>query len=616
MMNTRIYRSINKSEIGQGITEFALVFPILLLLTLGIIEFGRMLFIYSATASASREAVRYGSAAGDTPGGTPRYMDCTGMQDAAIRVGSIAGIQNADITIQYDHGPLTTAFDTCPVADAEDISGGIDRIVVQVSVDYTPLVPFVNIPGFMINSQSARTVVKDIQVGVEENDDEIDPTVAFTLSGQTVSEDAGTATVVAQLSTTTSNDVTVPFTVSGSATPGAGNDYTIVSSPVTISAGDTTANIVITINDDAFTESDETVVITMGSPTNATKVSPDGHTLTITDNDGALPTVSLGSASQSGAENVGSMSIPVQLSEISGDDVLVPFSVSGSASEGGGNDFTISASPLTIAAGDTSTNITITVNDDGLVEGDETVIVTMGTPTNATKGAPDEHTSTITDNDALPTVSFSLSSQNNSEATATVLARLELDHTTGSDVSVPFSVGGTATQGGGADYTISASPVVISAGSDWANITISVNNDEYDEPDETVVITLGTPTNASLGSPNVHMATIEDDDLPASTPEMTVSLTDSSTKQNKNFWHPTVTVTVKDESNNLLSGVLVAGNFDNGLGSGNCTTVDGECNIKKSMVSSSINPVNFSVTGVILAGYSYSGSDSILLTKP
>jgi len=59
-----------------------------------------------------------------------------------------------------------------------------------------------------------------------------------------------------------------------------------------------------------------------------------------------------------------------------------------------------------------------------------------------------------------------------------------------------------------------------------------------------------------------------------------------------------------------------AGNFDNGLGSGNCTTVDGECNIKKSMVSSSINPVNFSVTGVILAGYSYSGSDSILLTKP
>ena len=61
----------NGKERAQGLVEFALVLPILLVLMMGLIEFGRLLFIYSAAATASREAVRYGSAAGENPGGTP-----------------------------------------------------------------------------------------------------------------------------------------------------------------------------------------------------------------------------------------------------------------------------------------------------------------------------------------------------------------------------------------------------------------------------------------------------------------------------------------------------------------------------------------------------------------
>jgi hypothetical protein len=53
---------------GQGIVEFALVRPLLLVLMLGVIEFGRLLFFYSSTFTASREAARYGSAAGNVGG--------------------------------------------------------------------------------------------------------------------------------------------------------------------------------------------------------------------------------------------------------------------------------------------------------------------------------------------------------------------------------------------------------------------------------------------------------------------------------------------------------------------------------------------------------------------
>ena len=108
-------------------------------------------------------------------------------------------------------------------------------------------------------------------------------------------------------------------------------------------------------------------------------------------------TVTFTSAGQSGSEGVGTMSITVQLSQTVGNTVTVPFTVTGNAS--GGTDYTITNSPVTIPSGQTETTIDITVVNDTDVEGDETVIVTMGTPTNATQGATTQHTATITDND-------------------------------------------------------------------------------------------------------------------------------------------------------------------------------------------------------------------------
>ena len=53
------YRRRSKpDENGQGMVEFALVLPLLLLVMFGIIEFGRLLFIYSAVFTSSRDAAR------------------------------------------------------------------------------------------------------------------------------------------------------------------------------------------------------------------------------------------------------------------------------------------------------------------------------------------------------------------------------------------------------------------------------------------------------------------------------------------------------------------------------------------------------------------------------
>ena len=78
---------------------------------------------------------------------------------------------------------------------------------------------------------------------------------------------------------------------------------------------------------------------------------------------------------------------------------------------GGGVDYTLANGTLTIAAGSTTGTITIAgIVDDLIDELDETVIVTLSGPTNASLGATTVHTYTILDNDATPNVSFSCSS--------------------------------------------------------------------------------------------------------------------------------------------------------------------------------------------------------------
>jgi hypothetical protein len=196
------------------------------------------------------------------------------------------------------------------------------------------------------------------------------------------------------------------------------------------------------------------------------------------------------------------MTVTAQLSATSGLDVTVPFTLSGTATQGAGADYTITASPITIPAGSDNATITITVNDDGIDEADETVIVTMGAPTNATAAAPTVHTATITDNDATPTVSWTAASQSGAEGVGTMTVTAQLSATSGLDVTVPFTLSGTATQGAGADYTITASPITIPAGSDNATITITVNDDAIDEADETVIVTMGAPTNTRQTRPS------------------------------------------------------------------------------------------------------------------
>ena len=118
--------------------------------------------------------------------------------------------------------------------------------------------------------------------------------------------------------------------------------------------------------------------------------------------------VQITSSAQTVLENTGSVAITVTITPAPTQLVTVPFTVSGSAAAG--IDYTVSNSPLTFDATNTTQTITLNViNDSVMKEADETMIVKISTPTpvaEAGLGAPDSELVTITirDNDAAPII--------------------------------------------------------------------------------------------------------------------------------------------------------------------------------------------------------------------
>ena len=342
------------------------------------------------------------------------------------------------------------------------------------------------------------------------NDDDSPPVIDFNLTSSSGDEATTSKTITVNLSTASSKDVTVNYAVSGTAT-GSGSDYVLADGTLTINAGTTSGSIIIdSIADDSLDEPNETIIITLSNPNNATLGSDSVHTYTINDND-IGPEVDFNITSSSGAESISSVGLTVDLSEVSGQNVTVDYTVTGTAT-GSGTDYTLTDGTLTINAGETSGTITISnIVDDSITEINETVIVTLSNPINANLGIDSVYTYTIADNDN-PIVEFNTISSNGAESVSSAAITVDLSGAFSQTVMVNYTVTGTAT-GSGIDYTLSDGTLTIDAGEIAGVISITdIVDDLLDEDNESVIITLSSPSNAILGNDIVHTYTINDND--------------------------------------------------------------------------------------------------------
>ncbi len=310
---------------------------------------------------------------------------------------------------------------------------------------------------------------------------------------------------------TSATDTVLSYTVSGTATPGAGKDYTPLSGTVTIAAGATTADIDIAVLNDDLVEGGETVLVTLNAVTSgdAEIAIDDLHrtaTLSISDDDAAAVSVAK-VADGAEAATPAPGKFRVTQTQASAVDTVLSYTVSGTATAGDGNDFTPLSGTVTVAAGSLTADIDVAVLDDDLVEGAETVSVTL---TAITSDSPDVSINTaaraasldILDDDAA---SVSLARVNDgAEAATPANGRFRVSQTKASttDTVLSYLVAGTATPGDAADYTTLAGTVTIAAGATSADIVVPVLNDLLVEQTETVVVTLFAVTS---GDPDIDI---------------------------------------------------------------------------------------------------------------
>ena len=314
-----------------------------------------------------------------------------------------------------------------------------------------------------------------------------------------------------------SGAVSVSFATSnGTAT--APGDYTAVSQTVSFADGDTAnKTISIPIINDTTAEANETVNLTLSSPTGgATLGTPSTAVLTITDNDVALPagTLQFSAATYSVGENGGNAAVIVTRTGGSSGAVSVSFATSNGTATAPG-DYTAVSPTVSFADGDTANKtISIPIINDTTAEANETVNLTLSSPTGgATLGTPSTAVLTITDNDvALPAGTLQFSAATYSVGENGGNAAVIVTRTGGSSgaVSVSFATSnGTATAPG--DYT-AVTQTVNFANGDTANKTVNIPiiRDTTADPNETANLTLSGPTGgATLGTPSTGVLTIK-----------------------------------------------------------------------------------------------------------
>lgn len=101
---------------GQAVVEFAMILPILMLILLGIIEFGRFYNAWLMVTNASREGARIASLGGTTLQVEERVdvvMESFDLNRITVSINPLGVGSRGDmvtVTVVYDIDPLTPMF--------------------------------------------------------------------------------------------------------------------------------------------------------------------------------------------------------------------------------------------------------------------------------------------------------------------------------------------------------------------------------------------------------------------------------------------------------------------------------------------------------------------------
>lgn len=344
-------------------------------------------------------------------------------------------------------------------------------------------------------------------VEIQDNDSST-PAVGFVFATLAALESESPGLPVA-LSHTSTAPVTVQYQViGGTATSGA--DYTLPPGLLEFAPGEWAKSIPLAIVNDTQVESDETIRVTLFNPTSAAHDGIQIMTYTIRDDDASAVSVTAPAAT---ASEAGPVAGNFRITRTGGtnNSQVVNFQITGTASPP--SDCPALGTSVTIPAGATFVDLPVVPVNDGTVELDEDLTLTLISAPTGKIVAPGVATITILDANTnnLPTVVLTATNQPNAvEGGANGAFVLTRTGATTNTLTVHLSTSGTAISG--TDYTALPDSVTFAIGQNTLPIPIVATDDTAIEGEETVIVAVTTRDTYRVAHPGTVTAMIQDND--------------------------------------------------------------------------------------------------------
>ena len=455
----------------------------------------------------------------DAPGtaqfSAPTYEITEGTASATITVTRTGGTASG-VSVQYrvkdgDPGSATGGGVDYTLAPGT-LSFGVNEISKTFTVaivndtivddDETVNLELINpTGGLTLGAQSTAVLT------IHDNDA---PTFRFGSATYTVAE--GTALTVTVLRANgLGSSVSVDYAVQGSSTATGGQDYTLADGTVTFGVGITSQSIAIPTLQDTLAEGSEKIVLKLVNPSHGAVGVPDTATVTMTDND-TPGTMQFSAATYGVNENAGPATVRVTRAGANlASNVTVQFATTNGT--GTAADYADATRILTFAAGEAFKDVPITIVDDAVAEGNETVVLTLSNPSpGATLGAI--RTAVLTIRDDEQGLQFSAPVYVANEATPTVTIPVVRTGPAVGTVTVDYaSAPASATLG--ADYINVSGTLTFGPGITSRTFTVPIINDTVFEAAESVAVRLSNAGGgARLGPLDTAIIRIADNDPP------------------------------------------------------------------------------------------------------
>ena len=435
--------------------------------------------------------------------------------EASSRAAEDAGVQNvtvnlspapsSGVAVKYSvGGTAMSGDDFTALSGSVQVAAGATSVDIPVSIlddalqerDETVILRLKPATGYAVGAPNVHRLT------VEDNDT---PEASFAEGSSGAAEDAGIQNVRVNLSPAPSSGVAVKYSVRGTAM--SGDDFTALSGSVQVAAGATSVDIPVSIRDDTLDERDETVILRLKSAAGYSVGAQKVHTLTITDNDMPEIRITTGAPAVTEGENA-SFTLTASPAPFADVSVKVTVAENGSFASLG----EIGVRTVTVGASGTAT-FTVSTTDDSVDEANGSVTATVGGGSGYVVAPSPANSATVVveDNDT-PEAIFAANVSDAEEDAGVWNVTINLSPAPHAPLSLAYLVGGTATSGD--DFAPLAGSVQVAAGATSVNIPVSIFDDELDERDETVMLTLKPAAGYAVGAQKVHTLTITDNDTP------------------------------------------------------------------------------------------------------